>query len=600
MIANSWQSSIAPVERVLDALRLHGCGPRRTGRRQWASHCPGHGDSKPSLSVSEGDDGRVLVHCHAGCTLQSILFVLGLKPADLFPTFRAEQSIKFPQSNEPSNVGRAFATAEGAWNALVQKFGRPPDCTWEYHNSDGELVGLTLRWNTPDGKEIRPISRHPDGWRLKAMPEPRPLYGLPEILKADPGKPILVVEGERCCDIAKSLGFVVTTSAGGSGAAALSDWCPLTGRTIWLLPDNDAAGERYASDVAGILTRLNPPAKVRIVRLPGLAEGEDIEQWVARHSDTSPEALRAELKSLVEANEPQQQQQAADTEQPSNGKASYTTAADLFGTWLSDVERREPPIRYELPPPFNVLDVRPGRCIVVGGMPGVGKTSLILQVSIDLLRLNPTVRLLFANVEMPPLLLLERIVSRLSSVPLSAITDRTLTDQQLGRVRATVELFAPLASRLAFLHSPYSIEHVITACQEFQANIVVLDYVQRFTTHDVTDKREQLEAIMAVMRELCDNGVTAFVVSAVARQKGSGGSTYDGLGLASFRSSSELEFSADSCYLLYPSDGGVITLGCLKNRYGPLLNITAVWNASTQTFSPLVKKPNADASPSAD
>ena len=41
-------------------------------RGQWhgsygTARCPAHDDRRPSLSVSDGLDGRVLVHCHAGC-----------------------------------------------------------------------------------------------------------------------------------------------------------------------------------------------------------------------------------------------------------------------------------------------------------------------------------------------------------------------------------------------------------------------------------------------------------------------------------------------------------------------------------------------------
>ena len=46
--------------------------------------CPTHDDRNPSLSIAEGDDGRVLLHCHAGCATESVLGALGLEWADLF------------------------------------------------------------------------------------------------------------------------------------------------------------------------------------------------------------------------------------------------------------------------------------------------------------------------------------------------------------------------------------------------------------------------------------------------------------------------------------------------------------------------------------
>jgi replicative DNA helicase len=266
---------------------------------------------------------------------------------------------------------------------------------------------------------------------------------------------------------------------------------------------------------------------------------------------------------------------------------TFTTGADLFGSWFADVERGEPPVRYTLPAPFVHLDVRPGRLILFGGAPGGGKTAAILQVGIDLLRMNPDTRLLMANVEMVPALLVERVASRLAAVPLTAIADRTLTADQLDRVRVAVSALEPVAGRLAFLHAPFALEHVAAAGTEFGANVLALDYIQRFTVGDAAkDKREQLETAATVLRRFCDAGAAVLVASAVARQKGKGGSTYTGLNLASFRGSSELEYGCDSAYLFTPGDNDAITLTCEKNRYGTVADIPTRFDPITQTFTP--------------
>lgn len=41
-------------------------GGRRTGSH-WMAPCPAHEDKSPSLSIRDTDDGKILVHCHAGC-----------------------------------------------------------------------------------------------------------------------------------------------------------------------------------------------------------------------------------------------------------------------------------------------------------------------------------------------------------------------------------------------------------------------------------------------------------------------------------------------------------------------------------------------------
>ena len=58
---------------------------KRTGEGRYLARCPAHDDRGPSLSIRELDDGRVLVHCFAGCDVHSVLSAVGLSFDDLFP-----------------------------------------------------------------------------------------------------------------------------------------------------------------------------------------------------------------------------------------------------------------------------------------------------------------------------------------------------------------------------------------------------------------------------------------------------------------------------------------------------------------------------------
>jgi hypothetical protein len=60
-------------------------GMRRTGADRWLARCPAHDDKAPSLSVRKAEDGRVLVHCFAGCSVESILGEIGMDWSALFP-----------------------------------------------------------------------------------------------------------------------------------------------------------------------------------------------------------------------------------------------------------------------------------------------------------------------------------------------------------------------------------------------------------------------------------------------------------------------------------------------------------------------------------
>lgn len=70
-----------PVQTLLDRLE----GVRKAGGKGWTARCPAHDDKRPSLSIAEGDDGRVLLHCFGGCGAGDIVAAIGLELGDLFP-----------------------------------------------------------------------------------------------------------------------------------------------------------------------------------------------------------------------------------------------------------------------------------------------------------------------------------------------------------------------------------------------------------------------------------------------------------------------------------------------------------------------------------
>lgn len=69
------------IDKLLDKLE----GLKQTVPGKWASRCPAHQDRSPSLAVRELPDGRILLHCFAGCDTEAILTALQLQFSDLFP-----------------------------------------------------------------------------------------------------------------------------------------------------------------------------------------------------------------------------------------------------------------------------------------------------------------------------------------------------------------------------------------------------------------------------------------------------------------------------------------------------------------------------------
>lgn len=390
---------MTPIETILARIP----GAKKSGKN-WSALCPAHDDRTPSLSVSEGRDGRALVKCHAGCTLTAILTALNLTARDLMP----DPGTPSPKRTKKP-AGRFFSMSSDAVTALERQHG-PHAQQWSYHTADGELAGVVVRWNLSDGgKDIRPVARLGDGWRIGAMPEPRLLYMLPKLATA---KLVIVTEGEKAADAAHALGFTATTSAGGAQVAAKTDWQPLAGKTVWILPDHDAPGRKYAADVVTRLAALNPAPVVKVLTLPGLPEHGDIVDWIDAHGDAAePAALREEIEQLAAGSAPSNHSgHRPAAHQPVQEEADAPTAVVYTASTLA-----------ALPVEWLWTDYIPkGAITVLDGDPGLGKSTLTAELAARVSR----------GWSMPPLAGGEMVVPPADVLLLNAEDDMARTIRQ--------------------------------------------------------------------------------------------------------------------------------------------------------------------------
>ncbi len=207
-----------------------------------------------------------------------------------------------PKTKTPAVA--VFDTVDAAIKSWTHNLG-PVAGRWDYHDADGELVAIALRFNQLDGtKEFRPVSRIGSGWVKKAPIEPRLLYRLPELLALPMGSRVYVCEGEQATDAVRSLGLVATTSYGGSQAAKKTDWTPLAGKDVVILPDHDEAGRKYAQDVVELLAELNPRPTIRIVELPDIPDGGDAVEYIESRDALTFDELRENFEYMANAATP--------------------------------------------------------------------------------------------------------------------------------------------------------------------------------------------------------------------------------------------------------------------------------------------------------
>jgi putative DNA primase/helicase len=104
-----------PVDRLL--AKLPEAKPAGNG---WSARCPAHEDRRASLSIAEGDDGRALVKCHAGCKADAICTAVGLRVLDLMPTADTLLALSKPKSNTKPRIVAQYDYRDEAGNVLSQ------------------------------------------------------------------------------------------------------------------------------------------------------------------------------------------------------------------------------------------------------------------------------------------------------------------------------------------------------------------------------------------------------------------------------------------------------------------------------------------------
>jgi replicative DNA helicase len=277
------------------------------------------------------------------------------------------------------------------------------------------------------------------------------------------------------------------------------------------------------------------------------------------------------------------------------GNATFSTASDVLAGWRDDVLSGKPPVLYPVGTgDLARLEIGPKLVTLIGGAPGAGKTAFSMQCIVDALRLTPALRAVICNIEMPPEVLLDRQLARLSGIELSLIRYRKLGAEHADRIDQAMNTLEAMADRLCFVRPPFDLKNVAGTVDAFEGDLIVLDYIQRIPPPgEHENRRGSVDATMSYLRQFADAGVAVIVVSAVGRTKDAKGrSSYsgDGLNLASFRESSELEFGADDAFILHPdeddAEGDAVKLKHLKARHGEARDMLLTFDRKRQRFTP--------------
>jgi hypothetical protein len=554
------------VQRVLDALRRNGFEPRPRGQG-WRSRCPAHPDNNPSLDIDQGDDGKALIICRAGCGCDSVLGALGLDKRDLFPETGFTPAATPP--TKPAKERKGFGTINAACEAYKRvrgKHGEPLgqwSAAWDYHDATGYVIGRVLRWDLPGAtakpdKEYRPVFLIGGAWRQSA-PAPCPLYAL-DRLKAEPGRVVYVAEGEKCAAKVADLGLLATTCQGGSSAAAKADWKPLAGRKVVILQDMDGPGGKHAAATQELLRKLEPPAEAMVLRLPGLREDtkEDVVEFVDRVHDGDLAAARNAIEAATAlAAGPRKRATIVDLLTDPRTLAKPRTIASGWGP-------------FDRAQPFEALEV--GTVSVLAAPPGCYKTTAMLRLARGFAEQGHSVTWLAG--EMQPRTLVRRMVCQAAGVGQAALLSGAVPEDHARRFREARERLEALGDRLEFVAAPIGFEELTRAAE--RSRVVFVDYLQ-LVRHPDSGVRghERIEDVMAKIAELAQRTEAAFIL---ASAQGRGGGERRDIQSAT-RGSSSIEFTVDALYCAEePSrearrnpTGFTVVFDCFKMREGQRL-----------------------------
>lgn len=221
----------------------------------YMAKCPAHDDKKASLSITKGDDGKILLHCHAGCPTESICESLGLTMKDLF-----DEPVK---AQEAAQIVATYDYTDLSGDLLLAQKLRKSD--------------KTFAWRRPDGR---------GGWEYNR----KGLNLLPyNAANIGGSKAVYLVEGEKDVNTLKRIGKAAVSLPDGAGSKWKDSYAEVfKGKHVAIIEDNDEPGRKFAEMAAGKLH--GNAASVRILDLTrilaDLPEHGDTTDLIMRMGDT--------------------------------------------------------------------------------------------------------------------------------------------------------------------------------------------------------------------------------------------------------------------------------------------------------------------------
>lgn len=225
----------------------------------WTASCPAHDDEHNSLSISEGNDGRILIHCHAGCNLEAVLSALEIGVQDLF-VHKRKTRLTIEEYAEAKKLPVEFLSSLGVKNTKT-------GISIPYMDESGAIVATRTRYSiSGEGLGVK------FAWVRGSKILPYGVWKLNDFRKAGY---VILVEGESD---AQTLWHYNMPALGIPGATSFQlSWVQyLTGLKIYVHKEPDAGGEAFIQRICQKLVEARWEGEVSFFQLPGYKDPSEL------------------------------------------------------------------------------------------------------------------------------------------------------------------------------------------------------------------------------------------------------------------------------------------------------------------------------------
>ncbi len=496
-------------------------GGKREGQKgEWKACCPAHDDRTPSLSICDGDNGKLLVHCHAGCSQDTV--IAALREKGLWNGRASAADTAAPRSSA--------AAAGAAWPAWEAKTGLPRS-VWEaagvtYDHARGALV---FGWAGLGAMKLRPwpiLKRRAKDtpkyyWTPDDGPRP-PFWPLPG--KVNVSEQLLLTAGETDRMVAHHAGYDVLAVTKGEGTAlpvaALRLLRQLGVREVVVVFDLDAAGIEGAKKAATACVAAG--LAVRTVTLPdGLAAagGKDLcDLWHLSGHDVA--RFRAALDAAIadapaRPGDPAAQASGADAPGDATGAEAAgvtpldgVTAEAVTWLWRGRIPRRK----------LTVLDGDPGR----------SKTTIALDIAARISAGLPMPDGTLSDLGGPANVV---IITAEDDLADTVVPRLKAAGADLSRIVAIEHVPDDDGEGHHLLTLPGDAEYLRSVVERHQAALLILDPLVAFLSErNDAHHDQQVRRALAPLTELCHATGAAVLVIRHLNKSGGGNPLYRGSG----------------------------------------------------------------------